>query len=369
MSDSEEEHTCVLDDKTDEKEEEDDVSEVDTEEEVAEIAGETAMSSCVLHHDVPVQHDVETVGSALEATSTTREETQDSHKTTTATEMDEGPAATCWVCFATVEDEPTAKWLRPCHCRGTSKWVHEACLQRWIDEKQKGNSTTTVRCPQCEAEYIIVFPSCSPLVKILEGVDSWLLSISPYCAGIGFCISVYWCSWTFGFLTVVQVMGLQEGTQTIDKADPLVAMIMLPTIPYMLILARMIPWDQYLLRVWRRHGSKLPFIKHAPAAYAREPAEGGDGADTVKSGLRLFIGAMALPTMATICGKLFFRSVRPNWQRAILGGIFYVAVKGVVKIYYKQGQYERQANRVILDFHPREEEGEVPLVQGVEDEV
>ncbi|XP_035691919.1 E3 ubiquitin-protein ligase MARCHF5-like [Branchiostoma floridae] len=368
MSDSEEEHKCVSEDETDEEDEEEDVYVVDAEEEVAEIAGETALSCPVLHHDVQVQHDDDTVDSALGASSTTKESKQESYKTTTATEMDI-PAATCWVCFATVEDEPTAKWLRPCHCRGTSKWVHEACLQRWIDEKQKGNSTTKVRCPQCEAEYIIVFPSCSPLVKILEGVDSWLLSISPYCAGIGFCISVYWCSWTFGFLTVVQVMGLQEGTQTIDKADPLVAMIMLPTIPYMLILARMIPWDQYLLRVWRRHGNKLPFIKHAPAAYAREPAEGGDGADTVKSGLRLFLGAMALPTMATICGKLFFRSVRPNWQRAILGGIFYIAVKGVVKIYYKQGQYERQANRVILDFHPREEEGEVPLVQGVEDEV
>ena len=29
-------------------------------------------------------------------------------------------------------------------CRGTTKWVHQACIQRWIDEKQKGNSTQQV---------------------------------------------------------------------------------------------------------------------------------------------------------------------------------------------------------------------------------
>jgi len=31
-----------------------------------------------------------------------------------------------------------------------------------------------------------------------------------------------------------------------------------------------------------------------------------------------------------------------------------MAVKGVLKIYYKQQQYLRQANRVILDYKPPE---------------
>lgn len=32
------------------------------------------------------------------------------------------------------------------------------------------------------------------------------------------------------------------------------------------------------------------------------------------------------------------------------GGIAFVAIKGVLKIYYKQQQYLRQANRIIRDF-------------------
>ncbi|MED6253673.1 E3 ubiquitin-protein ligase marchf5 [Xenoophorus captivus] len=69
----------------------------------------------------------------------------------------------CWVCFATDEDDRTAEWVRPCRCRGSTKWVHQACLQRWVDEKQRGNSTARVACPQCNAEYLIVFPKLGEL--------------------------------------------------------------------------------------------------------------------------------------------------------------------------------------------------------------
>lgn len=67
------------------------------------------------------------------------------------------------MCFATDEDDRTAEWVRPCRCRGSTKWVHQTCLQRWVDEKQRGNSTARVACPQCNAEYLIVFPKLGGL--------------------------------------------------------------------------------------------------------------------------------------------------------------------------------------------------------------
>ena len=36
------------------------------------------------------------------------------------------------------------------------------------------------------------------------------------------------------------------------------------------------------------------------------------------------------------------------------GGIAFVAIKGVLRIYFKQQQYTRQAQRLILDFHEPE---------------
>ena len=50
------------------------------------------------------------------------------------------PGKHCWVCFATDEDDFSACWVSPCRCRGTAKWVHQECLQRWVDEKQQGSS-------------------------------------------------------------------------------------------------------------------------------------------------------------------------------------------------------------------------------------
>ena len=64
----------------------------------------------------------------------------------------------CWVCFGNESDDINAQWIRPCRCRGTTKWVHHSCLMRWVDEKQKGHSFTKVTCPQCNTEYVIVFP-------------------------------------------------------------------------------------------------------------------------------------------------------------------------------------------------------------------
>ncbi|XP_045923759.1 E3 ubiquitin-protein ligase MARCHF5-like [Micropterus dolomieu] len=71
---------------------------------------------------------------------------------------EEQPEKHCWVCFATERDDHSAEWVSPCRCKGCTKWIHQSCLQRWLDEKQKGNSGGAVNCPQCGTEYHITFP-------------------------------------------------------------------------------------------------------------------------------------------------------------------------------------------------------------------
>lgn len=39
-----------------------------------------------------------------------------------------------------------------------------------------------------------------------------------------------------------------------------------------------------------------------------------------------------------------------QFESVLQGGIAFVAIKGVLKIYYKQQQYLRQANRIIRDY-------------------
>lgn len=47
-----------------------------------------------------------------------------------------------------------------------------------------------------------------------------------------------------------------------EKADPLFLLIGLPTIPIVLILGRMIRWEDAVLKFWRKHSAKLPLMNY-----------------------------------------------------------------------------------------------------------
>ena len=59
-----------------------------------------------------------------------------------------------------------------------------------------------------------------------------------------------------------QVLGHKEGLNVMEQADPLFLLIGLPTIPVMLILGKMVRWEDYLLRLWRKHSPKLPLLNY-----------------------------------------------------------------------------------------------------------
>jgi len=79
--------------------------------------------------------------------------------------------------------------------------VHQNCLQRWVDEKQKGNSFKRVQCQQCQTEYIIVLPNMGVLADLLEGIDNVIRRSSPFIAAGIFVGSFYWTAVTYGAIT------------------------------------------------------------------------------------------------------------------------------------------------------------------------
>nr|CAB3263648.1 E3 ubiquitin-protein ligase MARCH5 [Phallusia mammillata] len=259
----------------------------------------------------------------------------------------------CWVCFGGEQDDVGAEWIRPCRCRGTTKWVHHTCLMRWVDEKQKGHAYTKVSCPQCNTEYVIIFPPFGRICGVMMTVDRLIYKASPIVATGVLLGSVYWTAVTYGAITVMQVLGHKEGLDMMERADPLFLLIGLPAIPVVLVLGKMIQWDEYLLKMWRRHSHKLPILNYIfpevePGTIRPVPQE--TPAREIKF-TRVFCGAMFFPTVATIVGKFMFRKVDGNLQRSILGGIAFVAIKGVLKIYLKQQVYTRLGRRRINNFN------------------
>lgn len=262
----------------------------------------------------------------------------------------------CWVCFATEEDDTEASWVQPCNCRGTTKWVHQSCLQRWVDEKQKGGNIGKVACPQCQTEYIIVFPNMGVLVIILDTLDSFIYKGCPFLAAGIVVGAIYWCAVTYGAITVMQVVGQKEGLAVMEQADPLVLLIGLPAIPIALVVGKMVRWEDAVLHFMRRYIVKIPLLKHVlPFRLDVNPNTTRTDNDIPPlsdpiSATRVLCGALLMPTIANMFGKLFFDSIKSNFHRTMLGGLTFIAIKGCLKIYHKQQQYIRQCQRKILDY-------------------
>ncbi|KAJ8941560.1 hypothetical protein NQ318_011519 [Aromia moschata] len=256
----------------------------------------------------------------------------------------------CWVCFATDEEDVDAEWVRPCKCRGTTKWVHQACLQRWVDEKQKGGNMSKVTCPQCQTEYIIVFPNMGVLVLLLDTVDSFIYKRLPifgcrHC-GRGHILvrSDVRCYHRYA--------GQKEGLAIMEQADPLVLLIGLPAIPVALVLGKMIRWEDAVLNFMRKNLSKIPIIRNV-LPFRVDVATNTESSNENElpplsnpvSATRVLCGALLMPTIANMFGKFFFDSVKSNFHKTILGGLTFIAIKGCLKIYHKQQQYIRQCQR------------------------
>lgn len=211
---------------------------------------------------------------------------------------------------------------------------------------------------------------------MLDLADRLISKAGPFAAAGIMVGSIYWTAVTYGAVTVMQVhscererececvsdtlsapqvVGHKEGLDVMERADPLFLLIGLPTIPVMLILGKMIRWEDYVLRLWRKYSNKLQILNSIfPGGKAtstshhhllpvccrrggnvadrsvwvsagigcpvpRIPAEASPLADHV-SATRILCGALVFPTIATIVGKLMFSSVNSNLQRTILVG-------------------------------------------------
>ena len=73
---------------------------------------------------------------------------------------------------------------------------------------------------------------------------------------------VYVVGYLLKLILFVQVLGHKEGLSVMERADPLFLLIGLPMVPVSLILSKMIRWEDFILRLWRKHCTKLPLISY-----------------------------------------------------------------------------------------------------------
>lgn len=159
---------------------------------------------------------------------------------------------------------------------------------------------------------------------------------------------------------MVEVMGVEDSKRILDESDPLLLIIGLPVIPIALILAKLIKWEDFLLRLWRRRVFKLPrplsFIIDEPPVHPRANCDQvllDPGFNDPLGCTRMICGALLLPTVSAVLGGLFFSRVSGSqWRRSLLGGLAFLLFKGMMKIYLRKSQYIKYSQRTIQNYNP-----------------
>lgn len=109
---------------------------------------------------------------------------------------------TCRICFEPADKDN--KLINPCLCTGTSKFVHEKCLQQWRDSADINTPDRRIECMECKYNYVIIEESNHSLCIICVGsiLTQKRLYITPilsfiicYAIGDSLCTESFTRSW------------------------------------------------------------------------------------------------------------------------------------------------------------------------------
>jgi len=96
----------------------------------------------------------------------------------------------------------------------------------------------------------------------MDSVDALISRVCPFVAAGIVVGSIYWTAVTYGAITCMQILGHKEGLRLMERTDPLFLLFGLPCIPVMLIVGKMIRWEDSVLRFIRKHSYKIPIFRH-----------------------------------------------------------------------------------------------------------
>ncbi len=160
------------------------------------------------------------------------------------------------------------------------------------------------------------------LILVLDIADRIIYRVCPFIAAGVVIGSIYWTAVTYGALTIMQAVGAKEGLALMEQSDPLFLLIGLPTVPIMLILGRLVRWEEALLGFLNKNVPRVPIVKHLLPTFqiasdsVRPHTQGTEPpfSDPV-SATRVLCGALIFPSMAVLFGKLLFHPVHSNLKK------------------------------------------------------
>tara|TARA_Y100000590_G_C15572514_1_gene959155 strand:- start:148 stop:1059 length:912 start_codon:yes stop_codon:yes gene_type:complete len=115
------------------------------------------MERTIQNEETTEETTEETIEKTSEETTETSEETSEEMSLSNQTdeiEIIEEPQIECRICFESFETLEN-RFIYPCYCSGSSKYVHYKCLERWRTENRENDAF--FRCRECHARYNIKY--------------------------------------------------------------------------------------------------------------------------------------------------------------------------------------------------------------------
>lgn len=236
------------------------------------------------------------------------------------------------------------EWVSPCKCSGTSKWVHQNCIKKWLAYDDTPGS---VSCPQCLTPYVIIQPPSSMFLKVATIIDTAAEAFSPVGTGL-FVVSMGWAGLgAYSLYTIPRVFG-QDVMDSLFKMHPLKLYLLLPIFPITLWISR--------LKVRARITTRRNPVQRANPANedqeeVRRELELSDvlGHRTMP---RVVFGALLLPFVSCTVGN--FLLVGQSFHRAektLIGWLLYSTVKEILEAFHHRQRVSRHAALAVANYH------------------
>ncbi|XP_046675139.1 E3 ubiquitin-protein ligase MARCHF5-like [Homalodisca vitripennis] len=242
----------------------------------------------------------------------------------------------CDICYREMPDFDE-RLEAVCLCEGIETQFHYRCLCNKIRQFEAANPGVNATCWVCNSPYNI-FPKKGYMINFVEVSGNKIITWLDFYTHV-VCVYVFSeaALTTYGLMALAYIYGTEGAKKIVLSLHPIIAVTLCMSIPYSAIFIDIFPWEEMVLYGLRRC-SNLPVIgrifpEEFPNAIQEEPRN--------TSYYQIVGGGMLLPVYAKLVGDIWFSGTDSILHRLVLGGIAFIAVRGILLMYGRQKSYIR----------------------------
>jgi len=255
----------------------------------------------------------------------------------------------CWICYTYEDDEdaPDDELVNPCGCKGSTKWVHQICINQWIDQVQDGNASKDIQCRYCRTFFAYEFPTPSLFYRSLNCIDACYTAFCNTIIEGRMWSMLVFAAMASGATSIFKQQIKELFSLLKENSSSMVQQLVLGICLQLVVPTSLIMLEQHLSSLEDRISRALSSNDSSTniRAIPPGPPPGEPNAEGV-DGFHQIIAALLFPLVADSVGNVLYSSLISNSFRRYLAGSFtFVICRGILKTVYKRKQLDLQRKR------------------------